>query len=703
MMLHLRTLGNLSLFKEQVDQKVGNNELIILTHLLIDGPQDRNKLAERIWFSKREEFAEQGKSLAHANLRSALSRLRIKLRDLTDSDEDVLEESDRSTQISLNTQFISCDYTQLEEALENPESLQFDTTMQAKLEKSFLEGIEFNNRLDVKGEEDHPLYLWIQQKRAHLETKIDLIFAGKRLALSLAKQSVQSLLDADPSPKDLNDLFVFCSSKDYPHTQSQQRRDLDKLMTYLVDLFDEDLIADVSSNLVILALVALSGGKLKSLYVENAIDKFAELYTDEDKALEHWNMVEFLIDDGWLSESDTLQLKHSEIIVEWLNKHPRISSKLLQALLDVTPADETELLTELYTTPLEVIKHLAKDNSKLVFKASQENLKRGLPDRASELLNYGLQNAFQKSEHDYAKLLLAYAYEQLSNFQDALSLLNSITESRFVTVSPDAKLPSTFQDAQMMKAFAELKLGSLIEDTITQFELNPDPNDITWAEAKRFNIMGSYYMNQIDPNASDVFQKAIQYFTTAKDFWEQVIGNQDHVISELNNISICYAMKEDFEKAEALARDALSVVDKQNANSLSLLRTRYNLACIVCNQLDYSGSKNYQKALEHYDECYKVPFVQNYKPFVLRVYFDKGMLFEKQNQTERALEYYELARDLAIEIDDSGFRGASIASIGLLKQQMFLVNLGIKLLKDCGEFGEAEFYGQQIDKYFKAA
>ncbi len=697
--MELRTLGELALIENGKDLKFGSNELIILTHLLLDGPQEREVLANRIWFSKREDLAEQGtKSLAHANLKSALSRLRIQLRKITNPD--LLEESERSTLVALKEHAISCDYLKLLNALENPDAIGFDKSMQAWLEHSFMAGIEFNNRLDIRGELEHPLYLWINEKRQILQEQIDKVFGSKRFISIIKKQPLQSLLDKGVKAKELNDLYIFCSSDDYPYDKRQQNSDLEKLAQYFNDQYDDDLIADISSNLAILALVALSGTKLKSLYVDHALERFSELYTTQSNPFEQWGMLELLVEDDWLIERDTLHLKHRQIIDGWLAKHPRIAAKLLEALLDICPEDEDELRVELYTNSLDIIKYLAKEKPEILIKAAQQNLRRGLPDRAAELLNYGLQNTIQAEHLNYAQLLLAYAYEQVSKFQDcikAVDKLNSEEDSFYDEA--DSGLPANFQDGQMIKLYAQLKTGALTKADIESLETEPEPTDVTWAEAKRFNVMASFYMNHIpDKDEPQAFAKALTYFDYAKELWENFIANPDHLMSELNNIAICHAINEDFETAENLFNEALKRTDELKVSGLSLLRTRYNYASTVMNKTAELKETDFQRALELFNECYKVPFIQHYEPFVLRVYFDQGILHQLHlKQIDKAIGYYEQARDLAKKLENKSFQGSAVASIGLLKKQKFLVEAGIKLIQESGDLSDLDLYIEERD------
>lgn len=698
--MELRTLGELVLFNNGQDVKLGSNELIILTHLLLEGPQERNVLAERIWYSKREELSEQGtKSLAQANLKSSLSRLRIQLRQLTRTD--LLEESERSMLIALHESPFSCDYLEFLKALETPDSISLDKKMQDRLEQSFMAGIEFNSRLDIKNDFEHPLYLWINEKRQTLQEHIDRVFGSKRYLSIIKKQPLQSLLDKGVSSKQLNDLYIFCSSEDYPYDKRQQKSDLDKLIKYFNDQYEDDLIADVSSNLAILALVALSGDKLKSLYVDYALERFSELYTTHSNPFEQLGMLELLIEDGWLIERETLHSKYRQIIDGWLEKHPRIAAKLLEALLDSTPEDEEELITELYTNGLEIIKYLAKEKPEVLIKAAQQNLKRGLPDRAAELLNYGLQATLQTEQLDYAHLLLAYAYEQVGKFQDSIKAVDKLTKQESsLYEGADPRLPSTYQDGQMIKIYARLKAGLLNKKEIEDLEADPEPADVTWAEAKRFNIMGTYYMNHIGVNSEpEAFTKALNYFDYAKELWANFIANPDNLMSELNNIAICYAIAQDFDTAEGLFEANLKRADEVGASGLSLLRTRYNYASTVMNKAAELKEEDFQRALELYHECYKVPFIQHYEQFLLRVYFDQGILYQLHlKQLDEAISYYERARDLATKLGNKSFQGSAVASIGLLKKQKFLVDAGIKLIRESGDLSDLDLYLEERDK-----
>jgi hypothetical protein len=139
--------------------------------------------------------------------------------------------------------------------------------------------------LDIRGDLEHPLFQWLQSKREKLKVKVDEVFAGKRLLATVQKQSVQSLLGQEPSSAELNNLYVFCQSSDYPFDERQKRRDIASILTYFNNLytFEEEKASGASTSVLLLAFVALASDKLKPIYLENALAKFNEVQRTTSK------------------------------------------------------------------------------------------------------------------------------------------------------------------------------------------------------------------------------------------------------------------------------------------------------------------------------------------------------------------------------------------------------------------------------------
>jgi hypothetical protein len=169
----------------------------------------------------------------------------------------------------------------------------------------------------------------LQSKRERLKLKVDQVFAGKRLLATVQKQSIQSLLDQEPSSAELNNLYVFCQSSDYPFEERQKRRDVAGILTYFNNLYslEEERKSSVSTSVLLMAFVALAGDKLKPIYLEDALAKYNEVQkNDEQNLIDLWGMLEELEDDGWLSENETLVLKQPDIIKGWLAQNPRLAA-----------------------------------------------------------------------------------------------------------------------------------------------------------------------------------------------------------------------------------------------------------------------------------------------------------------------------------------------------------------------------------------
>jgi tetratricopeptide (TPR) repeat protein len=687
----LKTLGDLSLSYKGKDIEVGKNELIILAHLLIDGPQTREQLANKIWHTKKFDLAQDGTSLAQANLKSALSRLRSGLRKGTK--QDVLEVSDRSTTLALGKHAIRCDYLDLLEQLENP-SPETDSIVKSSLNLEFLKGLEFSNRLDIRGDLEHPLFSWLQTKREVLKRKVDEVFAGQRLRSTVQTQSVQTLLGQEPSSTELNNLYVFCQSGDYPFDERQRRKDIASIFAHFNNLYnlEDERSSQASTSVILLALVALAEDKLKAIYLEDALNKYNEVQKNvEQNLIDLWGMLEELQDDDWLSENETLVLKHPEIVKGWLTQNSRLAATLLWSLLQVTPADEGELLGELYSSPPELIKQLAKTQSDITLLAARENLKRELPERAAELLNYGLQNVLSSSQNNYAYLLLSYAYERAGYYEKALQTLRSrsnYSEGEQITLKQDNSLPYTPRDAEILESYILLKQGKLEQEEFLELEAQAAPNNISWAEAKRFNLLGTYYLQNAKNSKEGVgkLEKAIRYFQMAGMIWSN-LGVNNNVIAEHNNVAITYAVFEKFDEASRQFEYALQQAVKLNVNAIARLRILFSFASAQIN------SEKYERALELFAECFKILGAKNYQTFLVKVSFNQGRIYDlhlgNKNEAEK---YYELTRDIAIKIDDQAMRGRAIASLGFVKQEKFLVDSGINLIRQSGDTSDLEDY-----------
>jgi hypothetical protein len=687
----LKTLGDLSLSYKGKDIEVGKNELIILAHLLIDGPQTREQLAHKIWHTKKFDLAQDGTSLAQANLKSALSRLRSGLRKGTK--QDVLEASDRSTTLSLGKHAIRCDYLDLLEQLENP-SPETDTLVKSSLNLEFLKGLEFSNRLDIRGDLEHPLFSWLQTKREVLKRKVDEVFAGQRLRSTVQTQSVQTLLGQEPSSTELNNLYVFCQSSDYPFDERQRRKDIASIFAHFNNLYnlEDERSSQASTSVILLALVALAEDKLKAIYLEDALAKYNEVQKNaEQNLIDLWGMLEELQDDDWLLENETLVLKHRDIVKGWLAQNNRLAATLLWSLLQVTPADEADLLAALYVSSPELIKQLSKTNTDILILAARENLKQELPERAAELLNYGLQNSFQQTYTDYAHLLLGFAYERSGSYEKALLALQKRTKlanTEQFNFKRDNTLPFTFQDANILEKYILLKVGNIEQHVLLELEARPTPTDLTWAEAKRFNLLGTYYLHNYTDTKEDGarFQKAIKYFDTARTLWEN-LGSKNNVIGELTNTAITYALAEDFAKSEEQFDYTLSQIQKLKVSALANLRTLLSYASIRQNKGEYD------KALALYNQCYTVQGAREHQNFLMKVSFNQGDIFEYHlNDKVAAEKYYELTRDIATEIGDQAMRGRAVASLGIVKNQKFLVDSGIQLIQQSGDTSDLEDY-----------
>ena len=696
----LKTLGELTLSYKNKEIDIGKNELIILAHLVIDGPQTREQLAHKIWHTKRHEAAQDGKSLAEANLKSALSRLRSGLR--TGTKQDILSESDRSTTLGLTTNSIRCDYLELLEQLENP-SPETDKLVKNNLNLEFLKGLEFSNRLDIRGDLDHPLYQWLQSKREKLKIKVDEVFAGKRLLATLQKQSVQSLLAREPSSAELNNLYVFCQSSDYPFDERQKRRDLASLLTYFNNLynFEDEKKNTASTSVLLLALVALAGDKLKPIYLEDALAKYNEVQKNEEQHLiDLWGMLEELEDDSWLSENETLVLKQSEIVKGWLSQNSRLAATLLWSLLQVTPVDESDLLAELYSSSPELIKQLSKNDSDILMLAARENLKQELPERATELLNYGLQNAFPTSYVNYAHLLLGFAYERAGHYEKALQALKkrSREDESNLPFKREGSLPQTKRDAEILEKYVRLKMGTLEQNEVLELETQSIPTDLSWVEAKRFNLLGTYYLHYVTnfKEISGKLEKAVKYFDIAQTIWNN-LGSKNNVIAEHNNVAIAYAVHERFDEASKQFEYALQQAVKLNVNAIAKLRILFSFASAQINV------DNYKRALELLAECFKISEATNYQTFLAKVSFNQGRIYDLylENKVE-AEKYYELTRDIATKIGDQAMRGRAIASLGFVKQEKFLVDSGINLIRQSGDTSDLKDYILERDTIWPA-
>jgi tetratricopeptide (TPR) repeat protein len=371
-------------------------------------------------------------------------------------------------------------------------------------------------------------------------------------------------------------------------------------------------------------------------------------------------------------------------------------STLLWSLLQVTPADEGELLAELYSSSPELIKRLGRTNNDILILAAQENLNKGLPERSAELLNYGLQNIRHTLQNSYVYLLLAYAYERAGHYVKALEVLQKrakVDGAEPTTLKLDNNFPFTTRDAEVLERYILLKTGALGKKEVLELERHPFPVDLSWAEAKRFNLLGTYYKYSAEDTQENLtrFDKAIKYFDVAKTLWEN-LGSKNNVVGELTNIAIAHAVAGNFGTADQQFEYALKQAEKLNVSALVKLQTLFSYASAQNNKGDH------EKALMLFAECYKVESVNNYPTFLMRVSFNQGVIYDLHLKNHvKAEKCYELTRDTANSVSDQSMRGRAIASLGFIRGQKFLVDSGIQLIQQGGDTSDIEDYIQERD------
>jgi tetratricopeptide (TPR) repeat protein len=158
-------------------------------------------------------------------------------------------------------------------------------------------------------------------------------------------------------------------------------------------------------------------------------------------------------------------------------------------------------------------------------------------------------------------------------------------------------------------------------------------------------------------------------------------------VGELTNIAIAHALSGDFTKAEHQFEYTLKQVQKSNAGALANLQTLFSYASAHHNKGEH------EKALELFSECYKVKGASDHQSFLMRVAFNQGVIHDLHlSQKAEAEKYYELTRDIATTIGDQAMRGRAVASLGFVKQERFLVDSGINLIRQSGDTSDLEDY-----------
>jgi len=149
-------------------------------------------------------------------------------------------------------------------------------------------------------------------------------------------------------------------------------------------------------------------------------------------------------------------------------------------------------------------------------------------------------------------------------------------------------------------------------------------------------LAGTYSLNHNDIEALKYYQKA--YVIVQK------LGNELDMAYLKNDMAASYANLKDFEKATALQDEATKYFSENDYKYDEML-AYFSQANI------YKSNKQYGLALENYKKMLKLSFTFNEKSKTYFAYIGMSMLYLKQKNFEKALEYWQKSDELFSQME----------------------------------------------------
>ncbi len=176
--------------------------------------------------------------------------------------------------------------------------------------------------------------------------------------------------------------------------------------------------------------------------------------------------------------------------------------------------------------------------------------------------------------------------------------------------------------------------------------------DVAPIDSNRLNAimeLGNLYMYENASKGIEYFEKGI---VIAKDLKEYNKLGRLYILN-----GFCYRIKADFEKSLENYLNATRIYEKEN-NEKKLGAAYISVADV------YSDIKNIKKATEYYDKAEVVILKQKDSFELSHLYFEKGILYDKENAHDTSMQYFQKAYSIGKILKNEMIITNSLSAIG---------------------------------------